>query len=121
HSPEDVLIAVATAGRAKEEWEWAKWLPHVQHPTLSDGIGQLRMMSGSLLQIEQWLDEELSDRQRFSRNATPLPDPPHIIIVLDDAGITGEEQILLEEGLVGVTLLDLSNSIGNLAARRGLR
>ncbi|EHR59458.1 type VII secretion protein EccC [Saccharomonospora cyanea] len=121
HSPDDVLIGVATTGRAKEEWEWAKWLPHVQHPSLSDGIGQLRMMSGSLAQIEQWLDEELRDRQRFSRNATPAPDQPHIVIVLDDADVTGEEQILLEEGLVGVTLIDLSDSIGNLAARRGLR
>ncbi|WP_007024961.1 type VII secretion protein EccC [Saccharomonospora iraqiensis] len=121
HSPDDVLIAVATTGRAKEEWEWAKWLPHVQHPALSDGIGQLRMMGGSLAQVEQWLEEELRDRQRFSRNATPPPDQPHIVIVLDDADVTGEEQILLEEGLVGVTLLDLSDSIGNLAARRGLR
>ncbi len=121
HSPDDVLIGVATTGRAKEEWEWAKWLPHVQHPTLSDGIGQMRMMSGSLAQIEHWLEEELRDRQRFSRNATPPPDQPHIVIVLDDAEVTGEEQILLEEGLVGVTLLDLSDSIGNLAARRGLR
>ncbi|PXY32214.1 type VII secretion protein EccCa [Prauserella muralis] len=121
HSPDDVLIGVATAGRAKEEWEWAKWLPHVQHPALSDGIGQMRMMAGSLAQIEQWLDEELRDRQRFSRNATPAPDQPHVVIVIDDADVTGEEQILLEEGLVGVTLIDLSDSIGNLAARRGLR
>ncbi|MEQ0562994.1 type VII secretion protein EccCa [Amycolatopsis sp. NEAU-NG30] len=121
HSPDDVLIAVATAGRAKEEWEWAKWLPHVQHPTLADGIGQLRMMAGSLAQIENWLDEELRDRQRFSRNATPAPDQPHVVIVIDDAEVTREEQIILEEGLVGVTLIDLSDSIGNLAARRGLR
>ncbi|MFI6024315.1 type VII secretion protein EccCa [Amycolatopsis magusensis] len=121
HSPDDVLIAVATAGRAKEEWEWAKWLPHVQHPALSDGIGQLRMMAGSLAQIEAWLDEELRDRQRFSRNATPPPDQPHVVIVVDDADVTREEQIILEEGLVGVTLIDLSDSIGNLAARRGLR
>ncbi|MFC4001521.1 type VII secretion protein EccCa [Prauserella oleivorans] len=121
HSPDDVLVAVATTGRAKEEWEWAKWLPHVQHPTLSDGIGQMRMMSGSLAQIEQWLDDELRERQRFSRNAQLPPDQPHIVIVLDDADVTGEEQILLEEGLVGVTLIDLSDSIGNLAARRGLR
>ncbi|NIJ14184.1 S-DNA-T family DNA segregation ATPase FtsK/SpoIIIE [Saccharomonospora amisosensis] len=121
HSPDDVLIGIATAGRAKEHWEWAKWLPHVQHPTLSDGIGQLRMMSGSLAQIEQWLDDELRDRQRFSRNATPAPDQPHVVIIIDDADVTGEEQILLEEGLVGVTLIDLSDSIGNLAARRGLR
>ncbi|QKV76461.1 type VII secretion protein EccCa [Amycolatopsis sp. Hca4] len=121
HSPDDVLIAVATAGRAKEEWEWAKWLPHVQHPTLSDGIGQLRMMAGSLAQIEDWLDEELRDRQRFSRNATPAPDQPHVVIIIDDAEVTREEQIVLEEGLVGVTLVDLSDSLGNLAARRGLR
>ncbi|MEU4520758.1 type VII secretion protein EccCa [Amycolatopsis sp. NPDC024027] len=121
HSPDDVLIAVATAGRAKEEWEWAKWLPHAQHPTLSDGIGQLRMMAGSLAQIEDWLDEELRDRQRFSRNATPAPDQPHVVIIIDDAEVTREEQIVLEEGLVGVTLIDLSDSLGNLAARRGLR
>ncbi|WP_116041411.1 type VII secretion protein EccCa [Amycolatopsis palatopharyngis] len=121
HSPDDVLLAVATAGRAKDEWEWAKWLPHAQHPTMSDGIGQLRMMAGSLAQIEQWLDEELRDRQRFSRNATPPPDQPHVVIVIDDADVTREEQIILEEGLVGVTLVDLSDSIGNLAARRGLR
>ncbi|MFG1639653.1 type VII secretion protein EccCa [Amycolatopsis sp. NPDC049252] len=121
HSPDDVLVAVATAGRAKEEWEWAKWLPHAQHPTMSDGIGQLRMMAGSLAQIEDWLDEELRDRQRFSRNATPAPDQPHVVIIVDDAEVTREEQIILEEGLVGVTLIDLSDSIGNLAARRGLR
>ncbi|KDN20784.1 type VII secretion protein EccC [Amycolatopsis rifamycinica] len=121
HSPDDVLIAVATAGRAKQEWEWAKWLPHAQHPTLSDGIGQLRMMAGSLAQIEDWLDEELRDRQRFSRNATPAPDQPHVVIIIDDAEVTREEQIVLEEGLVGVTLIDLSDSLGNLAARRGLR
>ncbi|MFD2494763.1 type VII secretion protein EccC, partial [Amycolatopsis jiangsuensis] len=42
HGPDDVMIAVATSGRAMQEWEWAKWLPHVQHPSLSDGIGQLR-------------------------------------------------------------------------------
>ena len=91
HSPDDVLIAVATAGRAKEEWEWAKWLPRAQHPALSDGIGPMRMMAGSLAQIEEWLDEELRDRQRFSRNATPAPDQPHIVIVLDDAEVTREE------------------------------
>ncbi|NKQ56332.1 type VII secretion protein EccCa [Amycolatopsis sp. K13G38] len=121
HSCDDVLIAVATAGRAKAEWEWAKWLPHVQHPELADGIGQLRMMAGSLQQIENWLDAELRDRPRFSRNATPSPDQPHVVIIIDDAEVTREEQIILEEGLVGVTLIDLSDSLGNLAARRGLR
>jgi S-DNA-T family DNA segregation ATPase FtsK/SpoIIIE len=121
HTPDDLLIAVVTSGRAKQEWEWAKWLPHVQSPSLSDGIGPLRLMSGSLAQVEQYLDDELRDRQRFTRNAPPLADQPHIVIVIDDGEVTREENIILEEGLVGVTLLDLSDSLGSLAARRGLR
>lgn len=121
HTPDDVLIAVVTAGRAKEEWEWAKWLPHAQHPTMVDGIGQLRMMAGSLAQVEAWLDEELRDRQRFTRNAPPQPDQPQVLIVIDDGEVTREEQIILEEGLVGVTLMDLSDTLGSLTARRGLR
>lgn len=121
HTPDDVLVAVVTAGRAKQEWEWAKWLPHVQHPTMVDGIGQLRMMAGSLAQIEDWLDEQLRDRQRFTRNAPPQQDQPHVLIIVDDGEVTQEEQIILEEGLVGVTLLDLSDSLGNLTTRRGLR
>jgi len=121
HTPDDVLIAVVTGGRAKQEWEWAKWLPHTQHPTLTDGIGAMRMMASSLSQVENWLDEELRDRQRFTRNAPPQPDQPHVVIVIDEGEVTREEAILLEEGLVGVTLLDLSDSLGNLTARRGLR
>ena len=121
HSPDDVLIAVVTSGKAKQDWEWAKWLPHVQHPSLADGIGQLRMMAGSLAQIEQWLDEQLRDRPRFTRNAPPQPDQPHVVIVIDDGEVTREEAIVLEEGFVGVTLLDLSDSLGTLTARRGLR
>ncbi len=121
HSPDDLLVAVVTAGRAKQEWEWAKWPPHSQHPVIVDGIGPLRMIGGSLGQVEHWLDEQLRDRQRFTRNATPPADQPHIVIVIDEGDVTLEENIILEEGLVGVTLLDLSDSLGNLTARRGLR
>jgi len=121
HSPDDVLLAVVTAGMAKAEWEWAKWLPHVQHPRLTDGIGQLRMMASSLAQVQEWLDDELRDRQRFTRNVPPQPDQPHVVIVIDGGDVTLEENLVLEEGLVGVTVIDLSESLGNLATRRGLR
>ncbi|MPY98410.1 MAG: type VII secretion protein EccCa [Actinophytocola sp.] len=120
HSPEDVLVAVASAGRAKEQWEWAKWLPHAQHPTHTDGIGQLRMMSGSLQQIEEWLADELGPRPRFQRKA-PYNDGPHIVIILDEADLTKEERLIIEEGIAGVTMIDVSGSLSKLAARRGLR
>ncbi|MBA0124757.1 type VII secretion protein EccCa [Haloechinothrix sp. YIM 98757] len=120
HSPEDVLVAVASAGRAKEHWEWAKWLPHAQHPTLTDGIGQVRLMSNSLAQIEELLAEELQPRPRFSRK-TPYADGPHIVIVVDEADLTKEERIVLEEGISGVTVLDVAGQLDRLSARRGMR
>ncbi|MGH3940884.1 MAG: type VII secretion protein EccCa [Pseudonocardiaceae bacterium] len=121
HAPDDLLIAVVTAGRAKQHWEWAKWLPQVQHPSLVDGAGSMRMMAGSLAQIEQLLVEQLRDRPRFSRNAEAPGDEAHIVIIIDEGEVTGEEQIILEEGVAGVTLLDLSESVGTLISRRGLR
>ncbi|MDQ3886724.1 MAG: type VII secretion protein EccCa, partial [Actinomycetota bacterium] len=121
HSPDDVIIAVVASGRGTQDWEWTKWLPHVQHPTLVDGLGQRRLITASLAQVEDMLAEQLRDRPRFSRNTTPPADQPQIVIVIDDGEVTLEEQVILEEGLVGVTLVDLSESLGTLTARRGLR
>ena len=121
HAPDDLLIAVVTAGRPKVDWEWAKWLPHVQHPSRVDGAGPVRMMASSLAQIEYLLGDQLRDRPRFARNAQPTGDAPHILIVIDGGEINGAEQIVLEEGLIGVTLLDLSASLGALTSRRGLQ
>jgi DNA segregation ATPase FtsK/SpoIIIE, S-DNA-T family len=121
HTPEDLLIAVVTAGRSKADWEWVKWLPHVQHPSLVDGVGPRRMMAASLAQIEELLGEQLRDRPRFARNAPTHGDGPHIVIVVDGGEITGAEQIIVEEGLAGVTLIDLSDSLGTLITRRGLQ
>jgi DNA segregation ATPase FtsK/SpoIIIE, S-DNA-T family len=43
------------------------------------------------------------------------------VIVIDGGEVTGAEQILLEEGVAGVTVVDLSASLGTLTARRGMR
>ncbi|RCW46738.1 S-DNA-T family DNA segregation ATPase FtsK/SpoIIIE [Halopolyspora algeriensis] len=120
HTPDDVLIAVASGGRSRLTWDWVKWLPHAQHPTATDGIGRQRLMAGSLRAVEEMLAEQLGERPRFSRN-NPAPDGPHIVIVLDDAEISREEQILMEGGLAGVTLIDLSDVLGPLTTRRGVR
>ncbi|MBE9375013.1 type VII secretion protein EccCa [Saccharopolyspora sp. HNM0983] len=121
HTPDDVLIAVASSGRARTEWEWVKWLPHAQHPEHTDGIGPMRLMSGSLRGVEEMLAEEFAERQRFQRNSAPPEGQPHVVILVDDAEITREEQLYIEGGLAGVTILDLSDSLGQLTARRGMR
>src|SRR5206468_3231266 len=33
HAPEEVLVALCVGGEGTGAWEWAKWLPHAQHPT----------------------------------------------------------------------------------------
>ncbi|MCA1225900.1 type VII secretion protein EccCa [Saccharopolyspora sp. 6M] len=121
HSPNDVIIAIASSGRSRTEWDWVKWLPHAQHPTETDGIGPMRLMSGSLWGIEEMLAEQLDERPRFQRNAAPPEGQPHIVIVLDDAEISREEQLIVEGGLAGVTIIDLSDVLGPMTQRRGMR
>ena len=43
HSPEDVRIAAVVSQASEADWEWLKWLPHHQHPRLTDALGPARM------------------------------------------------------------------------------
>ena len=121
HTPEDLVVAVVSAGPERGHWEWTKWLPHAQHPAESDAIGRIRMVTPTLAEAEEWLRPQLADRPRFTRTGSRAVDGPHVVIVLDGPVITGEERVLVSDGLAGVTLLDLSGSTGTLASRRGLR
>ena len=121
HAPDTMIIAVAASGPARARWEWVKWLPHNQHPSLSDAVGPVRMVGSSLAEVERWLHEEFSTRPRFSRTTAAALDRAQVLVVIDDGVVTGQEAVLLQEGLAGVCLLDLSGSLGVLPARRGLR
>jgi S-DNA-T family DNA segregation ATPase FtsK/SpoIIIE len=121
HGPDQLIVGVVTSGPSRTHWDWVKWLPHAQDPRESDAVGARRLVAGSLTDLEEWLSADMSTRARFSRDATPAPDQPHIVIVIDGGAVSLEERVLLEDGLVGVTIIDLSSSIGRLATRRGLR
>ena len=60
HSPADVQIMVVTS--APTQWEWAKWLPHLQHRSERDGCGERRLMFSSPDQLEAFLDEAETGR-----------------------------------------------------------
>lgn len=47
HAPTDVSLMVAASPDHQDEWQWVKWLPHLQHPTESDGVGPVRMFATS--------------------------------------------------------------------------
>ncbi|MDI3390417.1 type VII secretion protein EccCa [Streptomyces sp. B-S-A8] len=112
HSPEDLLIAVVSEPGAVQDWEWVKWLPHTQVPGQLDGAGTKRLFGDDLEEVEQLLYERLEGRPRFSREAPPVLDRPHIVIVLDGAMMPATSLLAAPEGLQGVTVVDVVD--GNL-------
>jgi S-DNA-T family DNA segregation ATPase FtsK/SpoIIIE len=107
HSPEDMVLAVAAGREALEHWEWAKWLPHAQAPGEPDGAGSRRLISGDPRVLEDLLSGRLSGRPRFHPAAPPLPETPHLVLVLDGVSLPQDSVLASPEGLQGVTLIEV--------------
>ncbi|AEW96872.1 MULTISPECIES: type VII secretion protein EccC [Streptomycetaceae] len=107
HSPEDLVIAVAAGHRAGHRWEWTKWLPHCQQPKETDGAGSRRLYSDDLAELEEMLADRFDGRPRFGREAPPLLDRPHLVVVLDGAVVPADSVLASAEGLQGVTVLEV--------------
>ncbi|MFI1203015.1 type VII secretion protein EccCa [Streptomyces sp. NPDC020883] len=117
HSPADLLVAVVAAPGAIDRWEWTKWLPHAQLPTSADGAGTRRLFTDHLTELETLLAGHLTDRPRFSKDAPPLLDRPHLVIVLDGGMVPADSAFAAPEGLQGVTVIEVIS--GELDEPRG--
>ena len=105
HSPRDLRVAVLCDGARLADWDWVKWLPHNQHPTLLDAAGPARMVATTAGDLAELLDGQLVPA------ATG-----HLVVVLDQLGSrsaspatrSGDLAGLLWTGLeAGVTVLHL--------------
>lgn len=121
HGPDHLAIAVVCSDPDAPVWSWAKWLPQLQHPSRRDGMGPVRMMYPSLSELETALADELAERGRFMRNPQPTAGRFHLVVVIDDGYVSGNERLVAESGLDSVTVLDLTAPENGLAARRGLQ
>ncbi|KOX03872.1 secretion protein EccC [Streptomyces sp. NRRL B-1140] len=117
HSPEDLVIAVATGRDSAPEWEWTKWLPHVQARGEADGAGSLRLITTNPLELEDLLGSGLQSRARFHPSALPVPEQPHVVVILDGVSLPPTSLLASPEGLQGVTVLEVVP--GELTAGRG--
>lgn len=117
HSPEDLVIAVAAGRQTVPEWEWAKWLPHNQVPGLTDGAGSRRLVSTDPGELEDLLGTRLEGRPRFHPGGAPVPEKPHLVVVLDGVSLPPTSILASPEGLQGVTVVEVVP--GDLAAGRG--
>jgi S-DNA-T family DNA segregation ATPase FtsK/SpoIIIE len=121
HGPDQLLVALVV-GESHREWDWVKWLPHSQHPSIKDGVGSERMFFASIMQMLEALRDQIGVRNRFSRSSPVVPGMPQIVVIVDGGIIDVDvEDPLREAGLDSVTVLDLSGYCPRLAQSRGLQ
>jgi S-DNA-T family DNA segregation ATPase FtsK/SpoIIIE len=113
HAPDDLLIAVCASAYRRESWDWAKWLPHHQHPSKVDAVGPARLFATSAAELESLLGDIIANRPRFGTG----DGAPHVVVVLDGADMAGSAHLSVPEGLAGVTILDLDSPPPRLLER----
>lgn len=112
HSPEDVRIAVVVDPTSGAEWEWLKWLPHHQHPCLTDALGPARLTYRSI------------GEAAVGCTSPDDAESPHTVIVVDTRATRSIEQPFtagprLELRLDGDTIPDgLTPAQASVCARR---
>ncbi|TDC41983.1 type VII secretion protein EccCa [Micromonospora sp. KC213] len=106
HAPDELLIAVCAGPERRELWEWVKWLPHAHHPSRTDALGPVRLVTSSAAALERLLDEVLANRSRFNP-AGPVTDGPHVVVLLDGGDPTGAVDLTGDGGIDAVTVIDL--------------
>jgi S-DNA-T family DNA segregation ATPase FtsK/SpoIIIE len=109
HSPTDARLAVITSAEGAPHWDWVKWLPHVQHPSLTDDVGALRLVTGDPAEVTEWL----SAAEMVGSGAG---DPPRLLVVVDGVDVRRAGAHWLDRA--EITVLRLARS-GSAAGDRG--
>ncbi|MFJ1751863.1 type VII secretion protein EccCa [Kitasatospora sp. NPDC088134] len=110
HAPDELRIAAVVAPGLRADWSWLKWLPHALHPTESDGAGPVRLVADSLLELEQLLGPEFTDRPPYEPDTQPGRDEPFTVIVLDGVRLPAGSRAALA-GYRNAVLLDLAGAL----------
>ena len=121
HGPDHLQVAVVTSNPDNANWKWVKWVAQAQHETLRDGCGTMRLLYPTLELLETALESDLAERGRFSRNSQLAEGKRHLVVVVDDGYVTGDERLITDAGLESVTVLDLNGPREPSASRRGLQ
>jgi S-DNA-T family DNA segregation ATPase FtsK/SpoIIIE len=109
HSPAEARLAVIAAPAALSRWDWVKWLPHTRHPTLTDEVGALRMVTSRPEEVAGWLAARVAP--------TAAGNPPRLLMVVDGVDVrrTGAQWLDRPE----VTVLWLADPAAAPAGERG--
>ncbi|MDI6104987.1 type VII secretion protein EccCa [Actinoplanes sp. NEAU-A12] len=116
HAPEDLVIAVCAGRETRQHWEWVKWLPHAQHPSLADALGPVRLVAGDEPRLAELLEQVIGARPRFHPGGS-AGSSPHVLVVVDGAEPATTR---LDDALDGLTVLDLDTMPPRLLDRSAL-
>jgi S-DNA-T family DNA segregation ATPase FtsK/SpoIIIE len=120
HAPDDLRILACPARARLAEWSWLKWLPHALHPTLADGAGPVRLVRDDLAELEGLLGDDLAERPRFGIQPQRAAQHPHLVVIYDGGRVPLDAQ-LGQGDAYGVTMIDLTGTLGRDSDRHLLR
>ncbi|MEU5542543.1 type VII secretion protein EccCa [Streptomyces sioyaensis] len=66
HAPDDVAMALAVPGDRLDDWEWAKWMPHLLDTEQLDGPVAARRIAPSAPRLARQLGPELRRRASYA-------------------------------------------------------
>ncbi|WP_406634965.1 type VII secretion protein EccCa [Amycolatopsis sp. WGS_07] len=110
HSPDELRLAVLTTEAAQAQWDWVKWLPHNNHPTLRDAAGPLRLLAADHDELMDLLGPDVADRDDHDKTVGPTTTEPFVVVVAHLATIP-ESSRLVGAGLRNVVLLDVTGAL----------
>lgn len=122
HAPDDVAIALTVPRDRIEDWEWAKWLPHVLDPHSHDDALSTRRIAPSPAQLAQVIGTDLGRRASYAaevrrglsdKTALTLTDR---LLVLSDA--YGENAVDLPRPDTAIALDDMGVTVLHLLAEQ---
>jgi S-DNA-T family DNA segregation ATPase FtsK/SpoIIIE len=118
HSPDELIIAACVSPDRRGEWDWLKWLPHALHPDRQDAVGRLRLVTGSMAELDELLADDLAERGHFSPG-TPSGDLRHLIVILDGGHVTDRSRLAARPA-AATTIVDVQHVLGRSAGDAAL-
>ncbi|WP_328742312.1 type VII secretion protein EccCa [Streptomyces caniferus] len=115
HSPDDLWIAVVAAPGTVREWDWIKWLPHARpagHGNSGTQGGPGLLTYPTIDALAEGLASHLATRPPWERDARPLLDRPHVVILRDPDPTMPSRWPFDHAGYLGVTVIELESSAG---------
>lgn len=107
HDPTVLGVALAARDLEGRDWNWMKWLPHVDIPGRLDALGPARNLSTDPDELIALLGPVLADRPAFT--GQPTDALRHLLIVVDDPDYDlGASPLAV--GRAGVTVVHCSAS-----------